>query len=103
MSQRLDGTKSFGTIADGIWYSTAISSDYYKKTRTRKRMELMSCARKEVAQIRAEERAPRVITTNVPPSASFNVKTGDVLVGYNEKEKKWKQGPLVIEIKGKQV
>lgn len=66
-------------------------------------IEIMQTARNEVARIPAEQRIATAVKTSVPPSAKFKLKPGDILSGYSEAKRKWKQGLLFVEVYEKQM
>lgn len=66
------------------------------------RLELMRRARDEVSQIRAEQRVAAALKTNVLPSAKYNIRPGDSVMGYSEEERKWKPGLMLLEVQEKQ-
>lgn len=64
---------------------------------------MMHSVREELVQIRAEQRVAAALKASVLPAAKFQMKPGDSVMGYNEKERKWKQRLLVLDVNGKQV
>lgn len=53
------------------------------------RFDAMKRAREEAATITAENRVNRALRANVPPSARYTLKTGQAVMVYSEKQRKW--------------
>lgn len=51
----------------------------------------------------ARNRISRALKSNVPPSASYNIKTGQTVMAFSEKRKKWIKGLKAVLVNRKMI
>lgn len=67
------------------------------------RFRAMHLARAEAAKITAEQRIKLALRTNVPPSAKYELRSGQSVMAYSENHNKWVDDLKVVRVSGKQV
>lgn len=67
------------------------------------RFRAMHAARAEAAKIVAEQRIQIALRSNIPPSAKYQLRTGQTVMAYSEKQRRWVKDLKVVRVANKQI